>query len=732
MARLPIVLSELGLDEGRRKLEAERGELPAEYPEGDDLDPSKYARYSRALWDEQEGSLEALHRTWTQNLLFLAGFQWWKFDAQTGMFRMEPVPKWRERPVANLLVPFFKHLMAKLTKQRPAFRCIPASTDPEDIHSANLGDDVLRAKWQELRVSRIVRRFIAWCIPTGNAYLYPYWNTDTGKLRPLTVPVEAVQVDEETGDVVGIKIVECPCDENGDPIMKEGPDGTLVYDLDAEPAWVDEGEVGVKVVSPFQVRVDPAAESDEDVTFVLIGEVSPIRDIRRRWPHLKNIISEDLGLMERYDALVTGTGVNTMRAGSDTHFVSGAPDRDEGIPKALVLYYHERPSPAYPHGRYWVSVGNELAEEPQPLPEGIWPVIIHMKDIEVPGRFHGASTFEAAVGLQREYNEVNALIKEHHNLLLRGKWLVPIGSNIRRGQITQQPGEVIQYTPGLKPEMAKLEPLPSQVYAERARILADFEQITGIRKVSMGEAPPGVTSGRAFLTLQEADDTDLAPMLESLEECVADLAWAWIRIIQQRYDDDRMVHVVGADRRYQVRAFKGADLSGVVDVVPQHGSAFPWSQVARQNMLIEIAQVMPHLFQDPQTGGFDKHKFAQLLPVAGLDVLFDYEDVDYNEAKREEEAFELFDGTDPESLPRVLPWQNDAMHLRVHEQTLKSESFKQWHPLAQEAFINHWRETQAAYQQKIMTMLAQQAMAAGASAPAPGGNGEAPPGGGGE
>lgn len=730
MARLPSIIADLGPDEDRHQEEATRGELPAEYPEGDDLPPERYALYTRALWDEQEGPLDPLHRTWIQNLLFLLSYQWWKYDPITGIAVPETVPKYRERPVANLLVPYFKHLMAKLTKQRPAFRCIPATTDPDDIHAANLGDDVLRAKWQELRISRVIRRAVAWVATTGNAYFYPFWRTDTGKLRPLTVPVEAAKIDEETGEVVGVTIVECPCNEDGEPIMKEGPGGGMIYDLEVQPAYVDEGDVGVKVISPFQVRVDPGAETEEDVTFVIIGEVLPIRDIRRRWPDLEHVIPEDLGLMERYDALVTGLGIHTLRAGPDTHLASGAANRTENIPKALVLHYHEKPSPKYPGGRYWVVVGNELAEKPQPLPEGIWPVIHHLKEIEVPGRYHAASTFESAVGLQREYNEVNALIKEYHNLMLRGKWLVPIGSNIRRGQITQQPGEVIQYTPGLKPEMVTLKPLPQAVYAERERILHDFEQITGIRKVSMGEAPPGVTSGRAFLTLQEADDTDLAPLIESLEECVADLAWSFIQIIRNRYDDERLVHVVGADRRYQVRAFKGSDLSGVVDVVPQQGSAFPWSQVARQNMLIEIAQAMPALFEDPETGGFDRHKFAQLLPVAGLDSLFAHEDIDYNEAKREEEQFELYDGTSPGSLPRVLPWQNHAVHLRIHEYTLKTEGFKQWHPLAQEAFINHWRETRAEFERQITAALARQAMAAGAVAPAPaGGNGGSPPGG---
>ena len=716
---------------------------PAEYPETDDRPADEYAKYTHALWDQQETGLEQLHRTWTQNVLFLAGFQWWKFDRASGTFRPERVPSWRERPVTNLMVPFFKHYVSKLTKNKPAFTAVPASTDPEDIYSANVGDDALRAKWQELRMSRMVRRSASWLCPTGNAFLLPYWNTETGKLSPLTVQVQAAKHDEmgqmvldEMGEPV-IEQIEVPCDENGEPILN--PENGA-YDTEAEPAWVDDGDIGAKVLSPFQVRVDVGAETDEDVTVVMIAEVLPLRDIKRRWPGIDVQGTEELGLMGHYDSLVSGIGVSssssltdvgTGSSGADTHLTSGGADRGSEVEKVLQIRYFQKPDREYPRGRHWIVIGDETPEPPGPLPDGLWPPIIHVKDTEVAGRYHGTSAFEASVGLNREYNEVNALIKEHHNLMLRGKWLVPLGSGIQRGMITHRPGEVVQHTPGLAPKMADLKPLPQQVYSERERILADFERITGIHKISMGEAPPGVTSGRAFLTLQEADDTDYGPVLAELEEGIAELAWRFIQLMQAYYDEERLIYIVGQDRRYQVSSFKGADLSGIVDVVPQAGSAAPWSHVAKQNMLLEIVQtpVGQSLFMDPQTGTFDKRRFAQLLPVAGLDSLYEFEDVDHNEAQREEEVFQTFTG-EPDSedmdaalamgeepqnpaevLPRVLPWQNHAVHLQNHERKLKSASFKKWSMVAQQAFVNHWMETRAAIDEQMARQLAIQAQA---------------------
>ena len=682
---------------------------PATYPRDDNGEPSDYAVYSRALLDEGRQSMEPLFITWTQNLLFLAGLQWWVYDKLTGAFLPSKSPKWKEKPVRNLLIPFFKQVMAKLTKNRPRSKAVPASTDPEDIRAGILGDDVLKAKWIELKMTRILRRSIAWLVATGNVYIQPFWNKDSGLLQPLTTLVNALVTDEMGNPVPGEdgqplqETVECPCGEDGEPLIDDQGN----FDMEAEPHHVDIGEIGYRVRSPFQVFVDPGAEADEDVTYMLIVEAMTLRTIHRRWPDVEEmVVAEDTQEIDRFDSLISG-----LSAGSDTYLEGQGYSKDSEVPKALVVSYNERPSTKYPMGRNWVTVGRQLLDDPGPLPDGIWPVVTRLTDIEVPGRYHNEATMTAAVGLQREYNEVNAQIKEHHNILLRGKWLVPIGSNIRRGQITSEPGEVIQHTPGLPPVMAELRPLPNAVYSEREKIFADFQYITSTHSISMGSPPQGVTSGRAFLVLQEADDSDLGPMIEMLEEAVAELGWLTLQIIQQFYEDERLVRISGENKRYMVRSFKGADLDSIVDVEPQVGSAFPWSQTAKQSMMIDLVQAVPDLFMDQDTGQFDVEKFRRMLPVGGEEALGLGSDIDISEALREEEEFEDWDGVSP--LPMIQPWQDHILHIRQHERILKSASFRNWPEHAQQAFLEHWGQTQLAIQEQQMRALQMQMLAQG-------------------
>lgn len=670
-------------------LDADNRFGPAPYPETDDQDESLYAAYTNVLLEERRRGMEQLFLTWTQNLLFLAGYQWWKFDIQTGAFAPTKAPKWKEQPVYNILLPFFTHRMGKLTKNRPRLTAVAASTDPDDVESAKLGDDVLRGKWQQLSMTRVSRRWLAWLFTTGQGYVAPYWNTDSGILEPLTQLVQAEKVDPVTGAPIGIEMVECPCDEAGEPVLDENGN----YDMEAAPAYVDIGEIGYKVYSPFQVFPDLDAQDDDEVRQVVITEVLTVREVTRRWPHLAGMVSaDDTTDLDRYDQLITAA-----LAGPDTHLTGGGITREVDVPKAIVKHYFKRPDEEHPFGRNWVSVNNRLCESPGPLPDGVWPPYVRIRDIEVPGRYHADCAMTAGVGLQREYNEVNAQIKEHHNLMLRGKWLVPLGSNIRRGQITAEPGEVIQHTPGLPPTMAELRPLPQKIYDERERILGDFEYITGTHRISMGSPPPGITSGRAFLVLQEADDSDIGPLTEMYEEGMAELGWLSLQIIQRFYEEERLVRVAGDNHSFRVRAFKGADLSSIVDVVAQVGSAFPWSKTAMQSMMIEMASTVPATFMDPDTGQFDLERFRRALPVGGEDSVGLESDLDVAEAMREHEAFEMWEGevdpTGAPDLPTPQPWQNHRIHLRSHGRVLKSAAFRKWNPLARMLFVEHYQQT---------------------------------------
>lgn len=665
-----------------------------DYPDDESAPEESYAEYARALWDEQEDAQRPLHMVWTQAMLFLTGRQWWEPSPRSGTWTPPTTPSWREQPVSNLCLAYFRTALAKATKVRPAWQVLPASSDPKDIKAASLAEEVLEAKWAELKMAKKLRKAVAWTLTTGNAFLYPFWNTSTGKITPLTIEREVPEMGPD-GQQVGTRTERVPADADGNPILDKE---TGLPDMAAEPAMVDEGDVDLRVYSPFQVRVNAEAEDEDDVTFVLIAEVMSLREIAAAWPEkATEVKAEDVGSLEEHERLM-----GAVIGGADTQLQSSHDQRSRDLQKALVLHYHERPTPEYPDGRYWCCANKDvLLVPPGPLPDGIWPAVIHMTDVPIPGRYYAQATMEAVIGINREYNSVNGAIKEHHNLMAKGKWIVEKGSGVKKGVITTQPGQVIQVNPGFKIEQAEIKPLPAAVYQERERILTDFEMVSGIHKVSMGKPPPGVTAGVAFLQLQEADDTDLGPFLAMLEEAVAQAAGAFLKMIQANYTDERLIAVSGPNRRHTVRSFRGSDLEGAVDVVPVAESSFPWSKTARQNMLMELASQLPQLFTDPETGQFDSAKFAKALPVGGLESVAYEADDDVLEAHREEEMFEAF-GIESMEIPMVEWWQDHEVHYAQHTRVLKSATYKEWPPEAQQAFQQHVMEHDQARMQARM------------------------------
>ena len=689
--------------------EQNQHQSPAPYPEGDDRPPGEYAGYAREKMQERHDEQRQFRLQATQNMLFLAGLQWWQYDQKTGTFRLPNYPPWKQKPVVNLLVAYARFMLAKLTKNRPRMRCRPSSTDPDDIRSAALGDEVLKSKWQELRWTKKLRQVLSWTIATGNAYTMTYWNTHSGNLKPITAPVEGMWHDDEM-NALEYDTMECPCDEDGEPMMTE--DG--MFDLDAEPAHVDIGEVGRRVLSPFQVFVDNDALDDDDVEDVIVAEALDIEIVHKRWPESKemDIEPEDTSEITRFDNLVV-----SVTAGADTHIAGHQileSSEAKEARKVLVLHYFERPGQKYPYGRHWVSGGrNNLLEPAAELPDGIWPAVVHYKELEVPGQWLGDCAMTHAVGLQREYNQICGMIKEHHNLLLRGKWLVPRGSLVLKGAITTEPGQVIQHSPTMKPEMQDLKPLPGEVYAERERVKDDFEHITGAHQVSMGQPPPGITAGRAFLTLQEADDNDLMPMIEMLEENVAAEAWQTLQLIQKNYEEVRLIRFSGRNRVYQTRAFTGADLEEIVSVEPIAGSARPWSHTARSAWVLEIAKQFPELFTDPTTGMIDNERLRLAFPVGGEEAIGHDADEDISKALREEELYEGWDGLLETSvvLPTPQVWQNHAVHMRQHKRLLDSAKFEDWPLENQDALILHYQTHQMALEHQLMLRAQQMAAA---------------------
>jgi hypothetical protein len=112
-------------------------------------------------------------------------------------------------------------------------------------------------------------------------------------------------------------------------------------------------------------------------------------------------------------------------------------------------------------------------------------------------------------------------------------------------------------------------------------------------------------------------------------------------------------------------------------------------------VLLELAAKVPAVFIDPETGKFDAARFARALQFGGLEAAYEFEDIDVSEAMREEEQFSLMGGVEDVAPIIPQPWQNHEVHWRQHRRTLAGAEWKEWPQEGQQAFLQHFMETEA-------------------------------------
>ena len=91
--------------------------------------------------------------------------------------------------------------------------------------------------------------------------------------------------------------------------------------------------------------------------------------------------------------------------------------------------------------------------------------------------------------------------------------------------------------------------------------------------------------------MQEEDETRLAPTAENIEIALARSGSLSLERVDQFYHTDRIVRLYRSDGTFDVLRFKSSDLKGNTDVIVQAGSALPQYKAARQQFVLELAQL---------------------------------------------------------------------------------------------------------------------------------------------
>jgi hypothetical protein len=331
--------------------------------------------------------------------------------------------------------------------------------------------------------------------------------------------------------------------------------------------------------------------------------------------------------------------------------------------------------------------------------------------------------------LQKEYNGLRSEIAEAGRRMAKPQLIAPMGS-IVPSKLTNEPGLVIQYKPGMAPpQPLPLSPLPQYYLDQQDRVLNDWIDISGEREVSRGDTPPGVTSGTAISYLQEASNQYLTPQFQSIEAGIEKIATQTVELFVQYVDLPRKIRTVGADGAFDTMLLQGADIASGTDIRIEPGSSFAKSKAAQEARVMDMFAV----------GIIDQPTAARLLEVGGVQKIMDTMNVAERkaqrenikmkmltemdvEAKRMEVMQEIMASLPPEAMqdpnimaeienmpaPPVIPVDDfdlHEVHIETHNKFRMSQEYETLPDAIKDQFAQHVAAHEEVLRQRMMAQM---------------------------
>jgi len=445
------------------------------------------------------------------------------------------------------------------------------------------------------------------------------------------------------------------------------------------------GAVKLEVVSPFHLFIpDLTIEEIEEQPFIIHSTVKNIDYVRRTY-----------GVNVQPNATAQEEIINVSYL--NINIESNTQKKDSVI--CHEVWIKPGGHKLFPQGGLLTVIGGQMVQrvDNYPYPHGEYPFAKF--DHVQTGKFYSDSVVTDLIPLQRELNRTRSQIIEAKNLMAKPQLIAAKGS-VNPRKITSEPGQVIEYTPGLAPPTPlAIQSLPSYVLQEVDRLVQDMDDVSGQHEISRGQNPSQVTAYSALSYLQEQDESKLAASVSSVEEFIEKVARLYLKYVVYFWDLPRTVRIVGRDKMVDAAAWKGSDLRGNTDIRVEAGSAIPLGKQQKQSFLLDLFKL----------GAIAPEMLFELLEMNDVqDAQQDFL-VDKQQAMRENIMIsELGDQMPPEimqptvdpmtgmQIPPQIPqiflpnsFDNHEAHIQYHNNFRKSQEFDRASDMVKQLFEHH-------------------------------------------
>ena len=612
--------------------------------------------------EKRKNERQALEQQWTLNANFLVGNQYCDINPYRGdIEQLEPVYDWLERETFNQIAPLVETRIANLRKINYIMKVKPATNELDDYAKAETSTNVLQHTQKVTDFESKKNTAINWNELTGNCFWLSWWDKDKGEMLATE------------------KIIEF--DENGEQKTKE----TAYY----------EGDLDYGLITPYELYPESIFKQGiEAQRSIILEQVKTVDDI-----------------YDLYGIKVEGTNVETFEL---TPIASGGGFGYENTTLTLghrtidnaekVITYFEKPSKHKPKGRMIIIIGDKELVYYGDLPYSRIP-IVQTTCIEVAGQFFGRSAIERMIPIQRAYNGCVNRIHEYIKHVAIGSYITEEGSiDIEEyEQSGQAPGAMLVYKQGSQPPVPIPNGnLPAEIMQERYNLKQDMEYAAGVSQLMVyGQAPSGVTSGKALDNLMEIDNTRLSLTGENNRNATLQLAILWLEIYKKYATTRRIVNYVGINNIGKAIIWSNEDIN-----------SYDVEYVTENELLMSEEKQKENFFNAYNMGLFTdksgaiptrvKQKAKEYMKFGNYSDIMTLDELQIQSAQRENAFFE--NGV----IPEVSDFDEHEIHIEEHLRYVLQMDFrllKNKKPEYAEALENHikkHKEIVAVKEQQMM------------------------------
>lgn len=529
---------------------------------------------------------------------------------------------WQEREVFNHISPIVESRIAKLSQIRPTMSVVPATNSDEDISTAKVSKNLINSVYHKLNISDKIVTCTHYSEICGTGFYKVVWDSKKGK-KLATI------------------------------------DGEDVF----------EGEVGVEVVSPFEIFPDSISYENVDDCSSIIHAKSYSREaVKQIWG------IEELG--EDIDVFSSDNISNMGGYGYSAVSTKVVPTVKHD--QVLVIEKYVAPTTDFPNGRLIIVAGNTLVFDGElPYENGedkkrCFPFIKQVS-LKQPNCFFGTSIIERIIPVQRSYNAVKNRKHEYLNRLSMGILTVEDGSvdyeNLEEEGLC--PGKVLIYRQGsTAPKIMDNGSIPSDFKEEEEKLLEEFNTISGVNDLfSSNNSKLNNLSGVTLELLLEQDNNRLNISSDQIKFAIKSIASQILRLYKQFVSSNRIAKVIGKDGSIEMFYFGKSDISSD-DIIFQTENEIGETKAQKRSLIFELLNA--NLLSD-ENGKMSTRVKAKILEMLGFgmwDSQYDLEELHMRKAGKENlSIIEMQNVDDP------LEIDNHALHIDEHIAFMLSEEF---------------------------------------------------------